>query len=81
MTTTRSYIIHTISIITRYMECAIVIHLLAVKRIFRYLQGAIEFRLFYKKGEKSYLFGFTDIDYLMDLDDKKSTSSVFSCWG
>ena len=50
------------------------IHLLAAKRILRYLQGTIDFGLFYKKGEKSELFGFTDSDYAGDLNDRRSTS-------
>nr|KYP72519.1 hypothetical protein KK1_005109 [Cajanus cajan] len=49
-------------------------HLLAVKRILRYLQGTREFGLFYKKGEKSNLLGFTDSDYAGYQDDRKSTS-------
>ncbi|RVW73915.1 Retrovirus-related Pol polyprotein from transposon RE1 [Vitis vinifera] len=74
LTTTRPDIIHVVSVISRYMECPIEIHLLAAKRIFRYLQGTKEFRLFYKNGEKSDLFGFTDSDYAGDLDDRKNTS-------
>ena len=71
LTTTRPDIMHVVSVISRYMECHIEIHLLAAKRIFRYLQGTKEFGLFYKNGEKSDLFGFTDSDYAGDLDDKK----------
>ena len=49
-------------------------HLLAAKRILRYLQGTRDFGLFYKKGEKLELFEFTDSDYAGDLDDRRSTS-------
>nr|KYP34842.1 Retrovirus-related Pol polyprotein from transposon TNT 1-94 [Cajanus cajan] len=49
-------------------------HLLAAKRILRYLQGIREFGLFYKKCEKFNLLGFTDSDYVGDQDDRKSTS-------
>ncbi|XP_034681024.1 secreted RxLR effector protein 161-like [Vitis riparia] len=73
LTTTRPDIMHAVSVISRYMECPIEIHLLATKRIFRYLQGTKEFGLFYNNGEKSDLFGFTDSDYAGDLDDRKST--------
>ncbi|XP_034710447.1 uncharacterized mitochondrial protein AtMg00810-like [Vitis riparia] len=57
------------------------IHLLAAKGIFQYLQGTKEFGLFYKNGEKSYLFGFTDSDYVGDLDDRKSTSGYVFMMG
>ncbi|KAL5828134.1 hypothetical protein ACOSQ4_019931 [Xanthoceras sorbifolium] len=50
------------------------IHLLAAKRILRYLQGTVDFGLFYRKGEKSELFRFTDSDYAGDLNDRRSTS-------
>ena len=56
------------------MENPTEIHLLAAKRILRYLQGTRDFGLFYKKGEKSDLFGFTDSDYAGDQDDRRSTS-------
>ena len=81
LTTTRPDIIHVVSVISRYMECPIEIHLLAAKRIFQYLQGTKEFRLFYKNGEKSDLFGFTDSDYVGDLDDRKNTSGYIFMMG
>lgn len=38
------------------------------------MQFIKEFGLFYKKGEKLDLFGFTDSDYAGDLDDRNSSS-------
>ncbi|XP_049410511.1 secreted RxLR effector protein 161-like [Solanum stenotomum] len=49
-------------------------HLLVAKRILCYLQGTKDFEIFYRKGEKLYLVGFTDGDYEGDKDDRKSTS-------
>ncbi|XP_065624019.1 secreted RxLR effector protein 161-like [Quercus suber] len=74
LTATRTDIMHAVSVISRYMECPTEIHLLPAKRILRYLQGTKEFGLFFKMGEKSNLFGFTDSDYAGDSDDRKSTS-------
>ena len=56
-------------------------HLLAAKRILRYLQGTRDFRLWYKKGEQSELIGFTDSDYAGDQDDRKSTSGYAFMFG
>ena len=78
---TRLDIMHVMSLISRYMECQGKMHLLAAERIFRYLQGTIEYGLFYKKGEKSNLFGFTDSDYAGDVDDRKSTSGYVFIMG
>ncbi|KAL5845090.1 hypothetical protein ACOSQ3_011154 [Xanthoceras sorbifolium] len=74
LTAKRPNIMHSMSVISWYIKYPGEIHLLATKRIFRYLRGTIEYGLFYKKGEKSYLFGFSDSDYVCDLDDRKSAS-------
>ncbi|KAK2986839.1 hypothetical protein RJ640_011064 [Escallonia rubra] len=57
-----------------YMENPTEKHMLAAKRIFRYLQGTRDFGLFYKKSKKLDFFGFTDSDYAGDQDDRRSTS-------
>ncbi|XP_049392916.1 secreted RxLR effector protein 161-like [Solanum stenotomum] len=49
-------------------------HLLAAKRILKYLQGMNDLGILYKKGGKSYLIGFTDSDFPGDKDDRKITS-------
>ncbi|KAM7520343.1 hypothetical protein LguiB_019305 [Lonicera macranthoides] len=81
LTTTRPDIMHAVSLISRYMESPKEMHLLAAKRIFRYLEGTKEFGIFYKKGEKTDLFGFTDSDYAGDQDDRKSTSGYIFMLG
>ena len=78
LTATRPDIMHVVSMISRYMECPTEIHLLATKRICRYLQGTKEFMLFYKNGEKSNLFGFTDSDYAGDSMIEKAYLGMFS---
>jgi hypothetical protein len=65
---------HVVSLISMYMKCLREIHLLAAKRILRYLQETTSYGLFYKKGKKLDLFDFTDSDYVGDQDDRKSTS-------
>ncbi|XP_073318115.1 secreted RxLR effector protein 161-like [Primulina huaijiensis] len=81
LTSTRPDIMHVVSVISRYMECHIEIHLLVAKRISRYLQGTKEFGLFYKNGEKSDLFGFIENDCADDSDDRKSTSAYVYMMG
>ena len=71
---TRPDIMYSLSVISRYMESPIEMHLLAAKRIFHYLQGTKDFELFYKEGKRLYLFKFTNNDYVGDQDDRKSTS-------
>ena len=63
------------------MEHPTELHLVAAKRTLRYLQGTKNFGVFYKKGEKSNLIGFTDSDYAGDQDDRKSTSGYVFMMG
>ncbi|KAL6320216.1 hypothetical protein AAG906_004725 [Vitis piasezkii] len=78
LTSTRPDIMYPMSLISRYMENPSEVHLLAAKRIFRYLKGTTDFGIMYKTTGKSRLIGFLDSDYAGDLDDRKSTSgSVF----
>ncbi|KAF3635040.1 Ubiquitin carboxyl-terminal hydrolase family protein [Capsicum annuum] len=62
------------SLVSRYMECPTEMHILAAKRILCYLQGTKDFEIFYRKGERADLIGFTDSDYAGDQDGRKSTS-------
>ncbi|KAL0398210.1 UNVERIFIED_CONTAM: Retrovirus-related Pol polyprotein from transposon RE1 [Sesamum radiatum] len=73
LTATRPDIMYSVSLISRYMENPTEMHL-GAKRILRYLQGTRDYGLFYRKGEKPTLLGFTDSDYAGDQDDRRSTS-------
>ena len=44
-------------------------HVLAVKRIFRYLKGIEEFELWYPKGKDLSLIAYTDADWAGCIDD------------
>lgn len=81
LTATRPDIMYSVSLISRYMENPTEMHLLTAKRILRYLQGTKDFGLFYKKGEKMELVGFTDSDYAGDQDDRRSTSGFIFMFG
>ncbi|KAF7112891.1 hypothetical protein RHSIM_RhsimUnG0182300 [Rhododendron simsii] len=72
LTATRPDIMHAVSVLSRYMERPTEFHLLAAKRVFRYLQGTKEFGLFYKKGEKSDL-----LDQVADIFTKTLKLSAF----
>lgn len=39
-----------------------------------YLKDTIELGIMYRKGEKSSVAGYSDIDYARDVNDRKSTS-------
>ncbi|RVW59737.1 Retrovirus-related Pol polyprotein from transposon TNT 1-94 [Vitis vinifera] len=74
LTATRPDLMFSVSLISRYMEHPTESHLLAAKRILRYVKGTVEFGVFYKKGGDDKFIGYTDSDYAGDQDDRKSTS-------
>ena len=65
--------------VARYMQTPHESHWKAAKRILQYIRGTIQFRIHYNTGGKPLLVGFTDLDWAVDLDDRKSTTGyVFS---
>ncbi|CAL1397608.1 unnamed protein product [Linum trigynum] len=75
VTVTRPDIMYVVCLLSRFMESPMRQHLLAAKRVLRYLKGTSKFGLWYQKdsGEDN-LIGYTDSDYAGDQDDRKSTS-------
>ena len=79
LTNTRPDIMHSVSIVSRYMSQPTKSHFAAAKRILRYLQGTKKIGVKYVKEEQCKLVGFSDSDWASSLDDRKSTSGyVFS---
>ena len=75
------YVVHirpiialSIGIVARFSTNPRENHLMAMKRIMRYLKGTKEFGLYYMKNEKFDLRAYTDVDQVGNIDDRKSTS-------
>ena len=49
-------------------------HMMAIKRIMRYLKSTQDYGLWYKKGGNFELKSFTDADLAGSIDDRKNTS-------
>lgn len=81
LTTMRPDIMFVVSMIIRYREKPTENHMLAAKRIFRYLKGTADFGIFYRKVENPCLCGFTDSDYAGNVEDRKSTSDFVFMMG
>ena len=56
-------------------------HMAATKRILRYVKGTSGYGLVYKSDKEYHLVGYCDIDYVGDLDDRKSTSWLIFFYG
>ncbi|XP_050875004.1 secreted RxLR effector protein 161-like [Lathyrus oleraceus] len=75
ITTTRPDIMYTVCLLSRYMQAPTRQHMLAAKRVLRYLKGTLTYGIWYKKNAgNECLLGYTDDDYAGDVDDRKSTS-------
>ena len=48
-------------------------HIIAIKRILRYLKGTTEYGLWYPKGNNLNIHSFTDEDWVRSVDDREST--------
>ena len=71
---TRPDLMYVLSLISRFMNCPTELHMHAVKRVLRYLNGTINLGIMYKRDGSEKLEAYTDSDYAGDLDDRKSTS-------
>lgn len=73
LTQSRPDISNKVGIIGRFAAKPKQNHLMAIKRIFRYLKGTIDYGLWYPKSEDVQLHVYTDANWAGCLDDKKST--------
>jgi FtsZ-interacting cell division protein YlmF len=74
ITTSRPDIMHVVGIVGRYQAAPKQSHLLAVKRIFRYLKGTMDYGLWYPRSQNFQLSVYSDVDWANCVDERKSTS-------
>jgi hypothetical protein len=67
-------IMHVIGMVGRYRATPKQSHLLAVKRIFRYLKGTMDYGLWYPMNQNFQLSVYSDVDWDNYVDERKSTS-------
>jgi hypothetical protein len=76
MTTSRPYVMQAVGQVARFQATPKESHVLAVKRIFKYLKGIEEFGLWYPKGKYLSLIAYTDVDWAGFIDDQRSISGA-----
>ena len=69
---TRPDIAYGVGLISRYMVKPTTSHLVAAKRIMRYVKGTSSYDIQYSKNQSGELIGYSDYDWSGDKDDKKS---------
>jgi len=63
-----------VSLVARFQADPRESHVMAIKRIFRYLKGTVEYGLWYPRDHDFSLHAYTNADWVGDVDDRKSTS-------
>jgi hypothetical protein len=76
LTASRPDIMFSVCLCARFQSCSKESHLVAVKRIFRYLLGTIDLGLRYPKFTSLDLVGYSDADFAGCKIDRKSTSGT-----
>ena len=67
-----------VGLVDRYQAAPKQNHLLAVKRICRYLQGTAQHGLWYPKGKSFTLIAYIDADWARCVHDRKTQVEVHS---
>ena len=72
---TRPDLTYSVSYLSRFMDKPSSEHLSAAKRILRYLKGTVNYGLLYNRGDRDMkITGYSDSDFVGDINDRKSTS-------
>jgi hypothetical protein len=74
MLCTRPDLAYPISVLSQHMVNPNMEHWMAVKRIFRYLQGTLQMKLQFGATPSKEVFGYCDVDWGGDLEDRRSTT-------
>jgi FtsZ-binding cell division protein ZapB len=74
ITITRPDIMHAVGMVGRFQAAPKQSHLVAVKRIFKYLKGTLSYGLWYPRNQNFQLMAYSDADWANCVDERKSTS-------
>jgi hypothetical protein len=74
ITTSRPDIMQVVGMVGRFQYAPKQSHLVAVKRIFKYLKGTMTYGLWYPRNQNFQLTAYSDADWANCVDERKSTS-------
>ncbi|KAK8450636.1 hypothetical protein SEVIR_6G063901v4 [Setaria viridis] len=67
---------YSVGYLSRFMESPTAEHMVAIKRVLRYIAGTLHYGCYYRREKEVQLTGFSDSDLAGDLDTRKSTTGV-----
>jgi len=67
---------YSVGYISWFMENPTIEHMVAVKRVLRYIAGTLHFGYHYQRGKDAQLTSYNDSDLAGDVDTRKSTTGV-----
>ena len=81
---TRPGIAYSVGIISKFMKAPKIFHMMAAKRILRYVKGTIDYGVLLPFGQNESnqnLLGYIDSDWRRDKDDRKSIVAYVFMYG
>ena len=76
VTASRPDVMQAVGQVTRFQAAPKETHIIAVKRIFKYLKGTMDYGLWYPKGNELILIAYSDTDWAGCVDNSRSTSGT-----
>ena len=80
LTASRPDISYNVGECARYQANPKKSHMIALKRIIKYVKTIADYGVWYSKDTNAVLDGYSDVDWAENADDRKSTSRVVSMW-
>ena len=81
LTASRPDISYSVGVCTRYQANPKESHMIALKRIIKYVKATANFGVWYSKDTNDVLAGYSDADQAENANDRKSTSGGFFLCG
>ena len=69
---------YVVGLVSQFMQMPRKPHLDAVRCILRYVKSTLHYGLFYEAGKEIQVFGYTDVDWVDSMYDRRSTMN--SCY-
>ncbi|KAG8486951.1 hypothetical protein CXB51_020530 [Gossypium anomalum] len=78
---TRPDIAYAVNRVCQFMHAPTTLHMVALKRILRYLSGTLSHGLVFRKSNRLSLVRYADANWGLDFDDRRSTTGYFVYYG